>query len=131
MKRLKIFSTILCCIVLLGFSVTAYAASQTRAFTYNFKHQLAVKGYYTSNQNSVNFSIHTTSNGGTDGYFTIKQFKYRFWGANTFQRSKVISCGRNQSGSCSLAATKGTKYSYEFWKPTAIGYVVGSGKIKY
>lgn len=31
----------------------------------------------------------------------------------------------------SLTTTKGTTYTYEFWKPTAIGYVVGSASITY
>lgn len=115
----------------MGFSVTAYAASQSRSFTYNFKNQLAVSGSYKANKSNAYFSIYTTSNGGKDTYFTIKQYKYKFWGANTYQRQSTISCVAKKSGSCSLTTTKGIKYTYEFWKPTAIGYVVGSGSITY
>lgn len=121
----------MCLFVLLGFSVTAYAASNTRNFTYNFKHQLAVSGKYQASKKSVNFSIYTTSNSGKDSYFTIKQFKYRFIGANEYQRKATITCRKGKKGASSLTTTKGTTYTYEFWKPTAIGYVVGSGSITY
>lgn len=131
MKVIKKMSIVMCIMVIMGVSVTAYAASKTRAFTYNFKHQLAVKGNYKATKSDVDFSIYTTSNSGEDTYFQIKQFKYNFWGANSYKRSGYINCKAKSKGSCSIETDKGTKYTYEFWKPTAIGYVVGSGEMTY
>ena len=129
MKQLKIFSILVCITVLLAFPVTVYAASQTRAYTYNFKHQVAVNGSYKANKSTAVFWITTTSNSGNDEYFTVKQYKYKFWGANTYQGEANISCVANSSDTCSLNTTKGTVYTYEFWKPTAIGYVALYGRI--
>jgi len=44
MKKIRKVTMILCFIVLLGFPISAYAATKTRTFTYNFKHQLGVNG---------------------------------------------------------------------------------------
>lgn len=106
MKHLKTFSALICLTVLLGFSVTAYAASKERSFTYNFKHQLAVSGSYSATKSTADFSIFTTSNGGKDTYFTVKQFKYNLFGANTYQKKTTITCRKNSSGFCSLGTSK-------------------------
>lgn len=131
MKRFKLFSTLLCVMVLLGFSVTAYAASQVRGFNYEFKHQLSVSGTYKANRSTAHFYIFTSKNDGKDTYFTIKQYKYKVLGTNTYQRQANISCQSGTAGSCYLNTTSGTKYTYEFWKPTAVGYVKGSGRLTY
>lgn len=44
---------------------------------------------------------------------------------------KIVPNRKGKKGTSSLTTTKGTTYTYEFWKPTAIGYVVGSASITY
>ena len=44
---------------------------------------------------------------------------------------KIVPNRKGKKGTSSLTTTKGTTYTYEFWKPTAIGYVVGSASIIY
>ena len=131
MKKFKFISAVLCLTVLLGFSVTTYAASKERAFTYNFKHQIAVQGTYKANETVAEFYIYTTTNRGSDTFFRVKQYKYNFWGVNPYQRQAEINCCANSSGYCSITTKIGTKYTYEFWKPTSVGHVVGSGSIRY
>ncbi|MDO5556582.1 MAG: hypothetical protein Q4G09_08390 [Clostridia bacterium] len=111
-------------------SITAYAAS-TKSFTYDFKHMLAVSGKQKATQTKAHFSCTTTSNGGSDTYFTIKQYKSKFFGDDEYLDSDTIKCGVDQTDTCSFETAKGTKYEYEFWKPTAMGYIVGSGTLEY
>lgn len=126
LKRIIVFV----CLCMIFSYITVYAAG-SYSFTYNFKHQLTVDGKKTATKDSADFSIYTTSNSGNDTYFTIEQYKYSLLGSNTYIGSENINCQANQRGSCSFTTTSGTSYTYEFWKPTAIGYVVGSGTLSY
>ena len=109
--------------------MVANAASY--GFTYNFKHQLAMNSKKTATRSSATFDVHTSSNSGNDTYFTIQQYEYKFIGTNPYITSENVDCRANKSDSCSFSTTKGTSYTYEFWKPTAIGYVIGSGELTY
>jgi len=127
-KAISFFSFLLLSLTLS--SAVVFAAS-TYSFTYNLKHQLSVNGKKTATKSTADFSFSTTSNGGSDTYFTVKQFKYNALGTDTYLDSETISCTANSSDTCSFSTTSGTSYTYEFWKPTAIGYVVGSGTLTY
>ncbi|MCR5837355.1 MAG: hypothetical protein K6G88_12695 [Lachnospiraceae bacterium] len=129
MKHSKLFSTLLCIIFLLSFSLTVYAAE--KPFTYNFKHQLAMRGHYKATRSSADFAIHTTTNKSNSNYFTIKQFKYKFFDENEFITKKSIYCAKDSAGYCSFSTTKNTSYTYEFWKSTDGKYIVGSGTLTY
>lgn len=125
-KKKTFFALLL--VLTICFSSTIFAA--TYAFTYNFKHQLATSKKKAT-QSSADFSCTTTSNGGDDEYFTIEQYKYKALGTNTYITSSTIDCTEGTTDTCSISTTKGTSYVYEFWKPTAVGYVVGSGTLDY
>ena len=131
MKFLKTFSIFLCIAVLLGFTVTSYAASNSKSFTYDFKHQLSVKGNFKATKSTVDFSIFTTTNESDEDYFKIKQFEYRLIGYNPYVQTVKISCKANEWGNCSISTKKNQKYTYEFWKSTAVGKVIGSGTMTY
>lgn len=115
--------------LLFSFSTQVFAA--TKVFTYNFKHQLAMKGKQTATRSTSVIECTTRSNGGTDSSFKVEQYKYSAIGTNTYITSSRIGCKPKQVDSATFKTTKGTSYTYEFWKPTAVGYVVGTGDIIY
>ncbi len=126
-KRTK--AILLAMLIVMSFGMVVNAASYN--FTYDFKHQLAMSSKKKATRSTAKFDIYTTSNGGSDTYFTIQQYKYKLIGTNPYVASERINCKAKESGSCSFSTTKDTSYTYEFWKPTAIGYVVGSGTLTY
>ena len=89
-KILKRMSVVFCLCMVFSYSVVSAAGSYS--FTYNFKHQLAMKEKKTATKESADFYIYTTSNGGEDTYFTIEQYKYKALGTNTYVDSKTINC---------------------------------------
>lgn len=112
----------------------ALASSYT--FTYNFKHQLAVSGNKKASGSTATFSCTTTSNESSESSFAIQQYQVTAIGANTYITSDYISINipsgkTSVSDTASFSTEKGTSYTYEFWKSTAIGYVVGSGSLTY
>ncbi|GHU41574.1 hypothetical protein FACS1894111_04080 [Clostridia bacterium] len=126
---LKRIGVLTCLGVMLSYA-TVYAAT-TYSFTYNFKHQLSVSGTQKATQSSANFNIYTTTNGSSENWFDVKQFKPKLIGSDEYITSRSIDCKVNSSGSCSFPTTTGTSYSYEFWKPVAVGQLIGSGTLKY
>ncbi|WP_176762409.1 hypothetical protein [Eubacterium oxidoreducens] len=128
-KKLKLFSILLCIIFLLSFSLTVYAAE--KPFTYNFRHELTMNGHFKAKKSSATFSIHTTTNKSSSNYFTIKQFKYHPFNNNEYVTKKTIYCKKNSDGDCSFSTKKDTSYTYEFWKVENGKYIVGSGTLKY
>lgn len=134
MKR-KYFAIFICACSILFVNIIAYAAT-SYTFTYKFRHEVTIVGKKKATGSRAEFCCTTTSNKSSDTYFTIKQYRHTYIGTNPYLDSDTINIkipsGKKLITSYACFTTKkGTSYTYEFWKPTAKGYVVGSGELMY
>ena len=122
----KRISLLVIAIVLFS-TCTVFAAS--RAFTYNFTHQVSIKDVGKAAKSSASITCYTTSNTSKQGSFTVKQY-YTKSGVVYNKDSKTMK-SKKSGHTVAFTTTKGTKYSYEFWKKQGDGRIIGSGDISY
>ncbi|MFV0323277.1 MAG: hypothetical protein ACK5LF_02720 [Bacteroides xylanisolvens] len=115
--------------IMLCFNLSVYAAGN-RAFTYDFKHQLALKGSYTATKSDATFQFYTDYNG-SDGYLQVRQYYAWNGGLDEYVRTRYVYATQGARRDLSVPSEIGTAFTYEFWKDEDGAYIRGNGDLQY